>query len=74
MGLKDFVSGIKLTVPIETLQKAIAGTFKGAGVVEIKRGAKYALAGEWWRVAGITERSLMLEPIDPATKVKEVGA
>lgn len=74
MGLKDFLAGIKITVPIETIQKAIAGTFQGPGIVRVKKGAKYALAGEWWRVAGITEKALTLEPLDASTRIVEEGA
>lgn len=73
MGLGKFLTGIKLTIPLETIQKAIAGTFEGAGIVRIKKGAKYALAGEWWIVAGIDEKGIRLEPLELKTKIVEVG-
>ena len=72
MGLKDFITGIRLTIPVETVAKALAGTFKGSGEVKLRLGAKYALAGEWWIVAGIDSKGIRLEPQELTTKVVEV--
>jgi len=71
--MRKFLAGIKLTIPIETIQKAFAGAFQGPDMVCIKMGAKYALAGEWWSVAGIDEKGIRLEPLEARTRVVEVG-
>lgn len=72
MGLKGLFTGIRLTVPVEMIAKAVAGAFHGPDEVKLRLGAKYALAGAWWRVAGIDEVSIRLVPLEKKTKVVEV--
>lgn len=71
MNLGGMIKGITVTIPIEAIQRAIAGTFAGGGTLAIKMGAKYALAGEWWRISAITERGVNLEPMNPMLKITE---
>lgn len=71
MGLRNLISGIRLTIPVEMIQKAIAGAFRGPDTIVVRKGAKYALAGEWWIVAGIDEKGIRLEPLEMTAKVVE---
>jgi hypothetical protein len=65
------IKGITLTIPIEAIQRAFAGVFGRGGTLTLKMGAKYALAGAWWRISGITAKGVNLEPVDPTLKITE---
>jgi len=71
MNLNGLIRGIKVTIPIEAIQRAFAGAFGRGGTLALKTGAKYALAGEWWRISGITAKGVNLEPVDPTLKITE---
>ena len=71
MNLNGLIRGIKVTIPIESIQRAICGAFSGGGGVTLRMGAKYALAGAWWRISGIMDKGVNLEPVDPTLKITE---
>ena len=71
MRLMGLISGIRLTIPVETPQRALAGAFRGPGRVRLRVGGKYALAGEWWAIKAIDEKGIRLEPVDLLLKITE---
>jgi hypothetical protein len=71
MALKDFITGIKVTIPIEAIATAIAARGKAAGEVKIRKGAQYALAGELWIVQDVDPKGIRLMPRELTTMVVE---
>lgn len=72
MSLRKLIAGFRITVPIEAIQKALAGTFAASDEVQLRKGARYALAGEWWIITAIDPKGIRLEPMEQSTKVKEI--
>lgn len=71
MGLKDLITGIRVTIPVEMIATTLARTQKASGEVRIRQGAIYALAGELWLVQDVDPKGIRLMPRELTTMVVE---